>query len=108
MKNLVRPALIASAIFAIGLIAQTQESSAHRKYCDLTVKGSGRHSCQCDVLVHHRAKWRVLMRLSAMNACDSPSIGGGGSAPPPKGRKPPPDDCEGGGGEEGRYSECPK
>ena len=105
--NPVRSLLLVSTMFAIGMSFQSTESSAHRKYCDLTVKGSGRHSCQCEVLYHHRAPWKVLMHLSSLNACDSPSIGGGGSNPGPKKRRPPPDDCEGG-GEDMRYNECPK
>ena len=91
--NPVRTALLASAIFAIGMSLQSSESFAKRKYCDLSIKGSGRHSCQCDVLVNHRAPWNVLMFLSKVDACDSPKSGNGSE--PILNHKMPPIDCGG-------------
>ena len=76
-KNILATAAL--VVFATFNFAST--ASAQQGRCDLTVKGSGRHSCQCETLVNHRADWRTLMRLSAMDVCDSPKSGNGSANP---------------------------
>jgi hypothetical protein len=71
--------ILSTAVLTIGFATEAQQANA--KSCDLTVKGSGRHGCQCEILFHRKADWHTLMRLSAMNVCDSPPLGGGGAAP---------------------------
>jgi hypothetical protein len=69
---------LSAASLAIGFAALMSSGPlAASENCDLTIKGTGRHSCQCDVLVHHRAEWKILMHLSDLNVCDSPTVGGG-------------------------------
>jgi hypothetical protein len=101
MRNLPsRRLILPLAAVAMVLVAQISASEAgSRNRCDLTLKGKGLHSCQCETLTNHRADWKTLMHLSGMNVCNSPTIGGGtdGSIPvsyslPPV--KPPPGDDE--------------
>ena len=54
-KNILATAAL--VVFATFNFAST--ASAQQGRCDLTVKGSGRHSCQCETLVNHRADWQI-------------------------------------------------
>ena len=79
MSNILSRSLILSAAtLAIGFAAQMSTAEAGtRNHCNLNVKGTGLYSCQCQVLMNHQAEWKVLMRLSSMNVCNSPNTGNG-------------------------------
>lgn len=79
MSNILSRSLILSAAtLAIGFAAQMSTAEAGtRNHCNLNVKGTGLYSCQCQVLMNHQAEWKVLMRLSSMNVCNSPNSGNG-------------------------------
>ena len=79
MSNILSRSLILSAAtLAIGFAAQMSTAQAGSSNdCNLNVKTTGLHSCQCEVLMNHQAEWKVLMRLSSMDVCNSPNTGNG-------------------------------
>jgi hypothetical protein len=95
VKALTRTIILSASIgtiwFSMPMVAEAGST------CNLKVKGSGLHSCQCEILVNHQASWQELMHLSAMNVCNSPQPGGGNgvsNAPPPP-IIPIPTECDG-------------